>query len=80
MKRSATSRRLLLLSKWLRENEVPPLDFLKASFKGEAPPVVIFADELYLDDADESRWRMRLGATASRRTYDLLAREFDDAR
>jgi hypothetical protein len=74
------SRHLIRLDKWLHDNDIEPLDFLRASFTGEAPPVVILADQLYLDNADESLWRMKVGAKASRRSINIAAQVVTDAR
>jgi hypothetical protein len=68
------------LGDWLEANRIPPLTFLKASLLGEAPPVILLAGDLYLDNVDESRWRASLGAKAAGRSVAILARELADAR
>jgi hypothetical protein len=65
---------------FLESNRIPPLTFLKACLSGEAPPVILWAGDFYLDSADESRWRASLGAKAAGLSVAIIARKLADAR
>jgi hypothetical protein len=58
------AKRFTPLDEVLTANRIKPMGYLRALIEGQAPPPVLIAGELYLANADLSRWQSRLLADA----------------